>query len=238
MAEVAVERHFDEELKDLKKKLLHMGAVAQEMIHLAIKGLVEQDESMSKTVFRMEDEVNALHIEIDDIAMRLIALHQPMAADLRLLATVVKINSEIERIADLAVNMCESTHYLLGKPQVKPLIDLPEMARIAEEMVNDSLKSFTSRDVTLAQRVLGEDDKVDDLKDQIFRELLTYMISDPSTIDRAISLILISRNLERISDHATNIAEDVIYMVQGRDVRHKTLEMEKHKYKYKVVRHE
>jgi len=162
--------------------------------------------------------------------LRLIALHQPMAADLRLLATVVKINSEIERIADLAVNMCESTHFILAKPLVKPLIDLPEMAEIAQKMVSESLKSFTGSDVALAQRVLDEDDRVDDLKDQIFRELLTYMISDPSTIDRAISLILISRNIERIGDHATNIAEDVIYMVQGRDVRHKTKEMEKHKY--------
>lgn len=228
---MVMERHFDEELASLKKKILHMGSVAQEMIHLAVKGLVEQDESMAKTVFGMEDEVNSLHIEIDDMAMRLIALHQPMAADLRLLATVVKINSELERVADLAVNMCESTHFLLGKPQVKPLIDLPEMAKIAEGMVSESLRSFTGKDVALAQRVLDEDDKVDDLKDQIFRELLTYMISDPSTIDRAISLILISRNLERIGDHATNIAEDVIYMVQGRDVRHKTLEMEKHKYR-------
>ncbi|HCN18884.1 MAG: phosphate transport system regulatory protein PhoU [Planctomycetes bacterium GWA2_50_13] len=225
-----IQRHFDEELADLKKKLLHMGSLVQEMIHLAVKGLVEQDESMAKTVFGMENEVNGLHIEIDNIALRLIALHQPMAADLRLLATVVKINSEIERIADLAVNMCESTHFILAKPLVKPLIDLPEMAEIAQKMVSESLKSFTGSDVALAQRVLDEDDRVDDLKDQIFRELLTYMISDPSTIDRAISLILISRNIERIGDHATNIAEDVIYMVQGRDVRHKTKEMEKHKY--------
>lgn len=225
-----IQRHFDEELADLKKKLLHMGSLVQEMIHLAVKGLVEQDESMAKTVFGMENEVNGLHIEIDNVALRLIALHQPMAADLRLLATVVKINSEIERIADLAVNMCESTHFILAKPLVKPLIDLPKMAEIAQGMVSESLKSFTGGDVVLAQRVLEEDDKVDDLKDQIFRELLTYMISDPSTIDRAISLILISRNIERIGDHATNIAEDVIYMVQGRDVRHKTKEMEKHKY--------
>ncbi|MFQ5956717.1 MAG: phosphate signaling complex protein PhoU [Candidatus Brocadiales bacterium] len=231
-----MERHFDEELRDLKKKLLHMGSVAQEMIRLAVKGLVERDESMAKTVFSMENEVNGLHIEIDDIAMRLMALHQPMATDLRLLATVVKINSELERIADLTVNMCESTHYLMGKSELKPLIDLPVMAEIAEKMVNESLKAFTGRDVALAQRVLVEDDRVDDLKDQIFRELLTYMISDPRTIDRGISLILISRNIERIGDHATNIAEDVIYMVQGRDVRHKTLEMEKHK--YKVVKHE
>ena len=226
-----MERHFDEELSDLKKRLLHMGSVAEEMIHLAVKGLVEQDESMAETVFSMENEVNALHIEVDDTSMRLLALRQPMATDLRLLATIIKMNRELERIADLTVNMCESTHFVLGKTEVKPLVDLPKMAEIAGGMVSNSLKSFTSRDVVLAQQVLDEDDKVDNLKDKIFRGLLTYMISDPTAIDRGISLILISRNLERIGDHATNIAEDVIYMVQGRDVRHKTLEMEKRKYK-------
>ncbi len=226
-----MERHFDEELSDLKKRLLHMGSVAEEMIHLAVKGLVEQDESMAETVFGMENEVNALHIEVDDTSMRLLALRQPMATDLRLLATIIKMNRELERIADLTVNMCESTHFVLGKTEVKPLVDLPKMAEIAGGMVSNSLKSFTSRDVVLAQQVLDEDDKVDNLKDKIFRGLLTYMISDPTAIDRGISLILISRNLERIGDHATNIAEDVIYMVQGRDVRHKTLEMEKRKYK-------
>lgn len=226
-----MERHFDEELSDLKKRLLHMGSVAEEMIHLAVKGLVEQDESMAETVFSMENEVNALHIEVDDTSMRLLALHQPMATDLRLLATIIKMNSELERIADLTVNMCESTHFVLGKAAVEPLVDLPKMAEIAEGMVSNSLKSFTSKDVVLAQKVLDEDDKVDNLKDKIFRGLLAYMISDPTAIDRGISLILISRNLERIGDHATNIAEDVIYMVQGRDVRHKTLEMEKRKYK-------
>lgn len=226
-----MERHFDEELSDLKKRLLHMGSVAKEMIHLAVKGLVEQDESMAETVFSMENEVNALHIEVDDTSMRLLALRQPMATDLRLLATIIKMNSELERIADLTVNMCESTHFVLGKTEAKPLVDLPKMAEIAEGMVSNSLKSFTSRDVVLAQKVLDEDDKVDNLKDKIFRGLLAYMISDPTAIDRGISLILISRNLERIGDHATNIAEDVIYMVQGRDVRHKTLEMEKRKYK-------
>ena len=226
-----MERHFDEELSDLKKRLLHMGSVAEEMIHLAVKGLVEQDESMAETVFSMENEVNALHIEVDDTSMRLLALHQPMATDLRLLATIIKMNSELERIADLTVNMCESTHFVLGKTEVKPLIDLPKMAEIAEGMVSNSLKSFTSSDVVLAHKVLDEDDKVDSLKDKIFRGLLAYMISDPTAIDRGISLILISRNLERIGDHATNIAEDVIYMVQGRDVRHKTLEMDKRKYK-------
>lgn len=217
---MVIERHFDVELGALKKKLLHMGSVAEEMIRLAVKGLVIRDASMAETVFAMEDEVNHLHIEIDDIAMKLLALHQPMATDLRLLAAVVKINSELERIADQAVNISQNTNFLLKEPQLKPLIDLPHMAEIAQKMVDNSLKSFMDKNIELAQSILLEDDKVDELKDQIFRELLTYMMSDPNTIQRALSLILISRNLERIGDHATNIAEDVIYMVQGRDVRH------------------
>ncbi len=226
-----MERHFDEELASLKEKVLKMGSVTQKMINYAAKGLAERDESTAKDVFRMEDEINRLHIGIDETAMKLLALHQPMATDLRLLATVIKINSELERIADLTVNMCESTHFVLAKSELKAHVDIPIMADMAEWMVCESIKSFVNKDVALAQRVLDEDDKVDELKDKIFMELLKYMIKDPGTIDRAISLILISRNLERIGDHATNIAEDVIYMVQGRDVRHKTLEMEKTKYK-------
>lgn len=226
-----MERHFDEELASLKEKVLQMGSVTRKMINCAAKGLAERDESTAKDVFRMEDEINGLHIEIDETAMKLLALHQPMATDLRLLATIIKVNSELERVADLAVNMCESTHFVLAQSELKTHVDIPVMADMAEWMVCESIKSFVNKDVALAQRVLDEDDKVDELKDKIFMELLKYMIKDPGTIDRAISLILISRNLERIGDHATNIAEDVIYMVQGRDVRHKTLEMEKTKYK-------
>ncbi len=225
-----MERHFDEELAGLKKKVLRMGSLTRKMIRYAAKGLAERDESTAKDVFRMEDEVNHLHIEIDEAAMKLLALHQPMATDLRLLATIIKINSELERIADLAVNMCESTHFVLAKSELKPHIDIPVMADMAGWMVNESIKAFIGSDVALAQRVLDEDDKVDELKDKVFRELLNYMIKDSSVIDRSISLILISRNLERIGDHATNIAEDVIYMVQGRDVRHKTIKMGKTKY--------
>lgn len=215
-----MERHLDREIASLKERLLHMGSLAQKMIELSIKCLVDRDESLIEQVFKHEEEVNHLQIEIDDRGMKLLALMQPMAVDLRFLAATIKINSELERIADQAVNICQNTQFLLKQPQLKPLIDIPRMAELARKMLSDSLDSLVNRDVELANSVLKEDDKVDALKDQVFRELLTYMISDPGTIQRALSLILISRNLERIGDHATNIAEDVIYMVQGRDVRH------------------
>lgn len=197
-----------------------MGSMAQGMIRVAIKGLVERDEPILEEVFKNEEEVNHLQIEIDDMAMKLLALRQPMAIDLRFIAASIKINSELERIADQAVNVCQNTQVLLKYPLLKPLIDIPRMAEIAQKMLNDSLEAFVNRDPDQAQVTLAEDDKLDSLKDQLFRELLTYMISDPSTIQRALCLILISRNLERIGDHATNICEDVIYMVQGRDIRH------------------
>ncbi|MDI6760859.1 MAG: phosphate signaling complex protein PhoU, partial [Candidatus Brocadiaceae bacterium] len=215
-----MERIFDKELNALKERLLYMGSMAQGMIRVAIKGLVERDESILEEVFKNEEEVNHLQIEIDDMAMKLLALRQPMAVDLRFIAASIKINSELERIADQAVNVCQNTQVLLKYPLLKPLIDIPRMAEIAQKMLNDSLEAFVNRDPDQAQVTLGEDDKLDGLKDQIFRELLTYMISDPTTVQRALCLILISRNLERIGDHATNICEDVIYMVQGRDIRH------------------
>ncbi|OHB89521.1 MAG: phosphate transport system regulatory protein PhoU [Planctomycetes bacterium RIFCSPHIGHO2_12_FULL_52_36] len=215
-----MERIFDKELNALKERLLYMGSMAQGMIRVAIKGLVERDESILEEVFKNEEEVNHLQIEIDDMAMRLLALRQPMAVDLRFIAASIKINSELERIADQAVNVCQNTQVLLKYPLLKPLIDIPRMAEIAQKMLNDSLEAFVNRDPDQAQVTLAEDDKLDGLKDQIFRELLTYMISDPTTVQRALCLILISRNLERIGDHATNVCEDVIYMVQGRDIRH------------------
>jgi phosphate transport system protein len=215
-----MERIFDKELTALKERLLYMGSMAQGMIRVAIKGLVERDEPILEEVFKNEEEVNHLQIEIDDMAMKLLALRQPMAIDLRFIAASIKINSELERIADQAVNVCQNTQVLLKYPLLKPLIDIPRMAEIAQKMLNDSLEAFVNRDPDQAQVTLGEDDKLDGLKDQIFRELLTYMISDPTTVQRALCLILISRNLERIGDHATNICEDVIYMVQGRDIRH------------------
>ncbi|MEK6645099.1 MAG: phosphate signaling complex protein PhoU [Candidatus Firestonebacteria bacterium] len=215
-----MERHFDEELKSLNERILYMGGLIESMTYNAIKALVDRNADLVKEIFKTEDEVNKLHIEIDDKCLKLVALRQPTAVDLRFIASAMKINSDLERMGDQAVNIAENTEDLLKQPQLKPLIDLPKMADIAKNMVKDSLDAFVKKDVELAKSVLARDDEVDNLKDQIFRELLTYMIASPQNIERSLDLILISRNLERIGDHATNIAEDVIFMVIGKDIRH------------------
>ena len=214
------ERLFDKELGGLKKKLLRMAAIAEIMIDQAIKELVTRDEQAAQQVPGFEDELNRLQIEIDEAALTLLATQQPVAADLRFIFATSKINSELERIGDLAVNITQNVHVLAQQPPLKPLLDIPRMAELARKMVKESLDAFVKEDVTLAQTVILTDDQVDDLRDQIMRELITYMISDPKSIERALALILIARHLERIADHATNISEDVIYMCQGRDVRH------------------
>jgi phosphate transport system protein len=219
-----VERHFDEELKQLKERLLTMASHCEKMIHLSVKALEERDLEPANEVFALEREVNQLHLEMDDRAMKLFALQSPVAGDLRAIMAAMKINSELERIGDQAVNVSQNTFQLLKQPQLKPLIDIPLMAEITESMLRDALDAFVRLDTELARQVCLRDDKVDALKDQIFRELLTYMITEPSTIKRCIDLILISRNFERIGDHATNIAEDVIFMVKGQDVRHRVSE--------------
>jgi len=216
------ERQFDKELHDLKKKLLHMAALAEEMIDRAITELVERDEKPTQAVMEAEEEVNRLQIEIDEEVVRLLATRQPVASDLRLILAAAKINSDLERIGDLVVNITENVHVLVQQPPLKPLIDIPRMADLSRQMVREALHAFVTGDVLLAQKVILTDDQVDGLKDQVLRELLTYMMSDPHTIERALALILIARHLERIADHATNIAEDVIYLIQGRDVRHPT----------------
>lgn len=213
-------RHFDEQLSDLRGRLVHMGGLAESMIDKAIRSLLEHSASRHPDVFEDEQQVNDLHIEIDERAIRLLALQHPVASDLRLVVMCSKIGGELERIGDQAVNICQNTEALLGYPPLKPLIDIPLMADLARKMLRESLDSFVRQDAVLAQQVLDSDDPVDAFKDQIFRELLTYMMSDPATIPRALPLILISRNLERVGDHATNIAEETIYAVQGRDVRH------------------
>ncbi len=175
---------------------------------------------MIQEVNRDEEKVNLLEIEIDELCLKLLALKHPMATDLRFITSAMKIKSELERIGDMAVNITQCVAVLIRKPQLKPYIDIPRMADLAQKMVKDSLDSFIKQDVNLARLVLARDDEIDGLKDQIFRELLTFMMSDPSTIPRALQLVLVSRHLERIGDHATNIAEDVIYLVQGKDIRH------------------
>jgi phosphate transport system protein len=215
-----MERHFDRDLQELKERILYMGSLCETMIHMAIKQLVDHRHDMGTEIARQEREVNNLHIEIDDRVIKMIALHQPAASDLRFLAATMKINSDLERIGDQAVNISETTAYLVQEPPLKKLIDVPRMAQIASKMLKDALDSFVNRDENLARSVLVRDDSVDELKDQVFRELMTYMISDPTTIKRGLDLILISRNLERIGDHATNIAEDVVYVILGKDIRH------------------
>ena len=215
-----MERPFDEELKSLKEKLLEMASRAEEQIALAVRGLKDRDEQLACQVIEREEAVNRLDIEIDEMAMRLLALRQPMATDLRFITSAMKIGSDLERIGDLAVNIAERTMDLLKAPQLKPLIDIPRMAELAQEMVRDALNAFINVDDRLAQEVCERDDVVDQLNDQVFRELLTYMIQDSRTISRAVDLILVGRHLERIADHATNIGEDVIYMVRGKTIKH------------------
>lgn len=216
-----MERHFEVELQALRDRLLAMGGLAETMIHTGIKALVDRDESLVQTVLAHEEEMDLLCIEIDDRCFTQMALRQPMASDLRLLVASIKINSDLERIGDQAVSIALRARSLLNQPQLKPLIDIPRMATIVQEMVRNSLDAFVRQDPELARKVIDGDDEVDNLRDQVFRELLTYMMGDTATIPRALDLILISRNLERIADHATNIAEDVIYLVEGDIVKHR-----------------
>jgi len=215
-----MERHFDEELKEVKEKLLRMAALVEESIAQSIQGLKEEREDLPREVLRREDEVNSLDVEVDGLGLKLLALNQPMAIDLRFISVVLRIGRDLERMGDLAVNIAERTLDIIRFPRLKPLIDIPRMADAAQKMVRDSLTAFIEKDADLARDICRRDDDVDQLNDQVFRELLTYMMQDPSSISRAVDLILVSRNLERIADHATNIAEDVIYFVEGRTIKH------------------
>ena len=213
-------RHFQEELEALQSRLLEMGGLAEERVRASVQGLVVRDTAFIDKVLRGDEPINELHIEIDNRCFMLLALHQPMATDLRAIVAAVKINTDLERVGDLAVNIAEAARRYASHPPVKKLIDIPQMGDIAQGMLRDSLDSFVRRDTVLAQQVLNQDDVLDALKTKVFRELLTYMLHDPTTVEPALDLILISRHLERIGDHATNIAEDVIFMVSALDVRH------------------
>jgi phosphate transport system protein len=215
-----MERHFDEELNLLNKELLRMAAMAEESVAKAISALEKRDEKLAQEVLEDEEKINMLEIEIDELCLRLLALRQPMAIDLRFITSAMKINNDLERIGDLAVNIAERTLDLLKEPLLKPLIDIPRMAKIAQGMVKDVLNAFVEKDSKLAREVCRRDDEVDNLNDQIFRELLTYMLTDTKNIKRALDLILIARNLERVADHATNIGEDVFYLVEGKTIKH------------------
>lgn len=215
-----VVRHFQDELEALQARLLEMGGLAEERVRAAVQGIVSRDLQIIDRVMRSDEPINALHIEIDDRCFRLLALHQPMATDLRAIVAAVKINTDLERVGDLAVNIAEAARRYVGHPPVKQLIDIPEMGDIAQGMLRDALDAYVRRDTGLAQQVLNADDRLDALKTHVFRELLNIMLHDGVTVEPSIDLILVSRHLERIGDHATNIAEDVIFMVSALDVRH------------------
>ncbi|MDP3722653.1 MAG: phosphate signaling complex protein PhoU [Candidatus Omnitrophota bacterium] len=215
-----MERHVDLELSRLKEELVRMAGLAEAAIGLAVKALVSRDTEMARQVIASDDAINALEIEVDERCLRTMALYQPEAKDLRFLAMAMKINNDLERIGDQAVNIAERSCELLKEPPLKPLIDIPRMAQLAQQMLKDSLDAFVQGDPDSARAVCRRDDEVDNLDDQIFRELLTYMLQDSKAITRAINLILVSRHLERVADHATNIAENVIYLVQGKTIKH------------------
>src|SRR3989338_32691 len=216
-----MERHFDQELKDLNQEILKMGAFAEEAIYKSIEALKIRDRELAKGVITNDSNIDRLELAIDEKCIDLIARYQPMAKDLRFITTGMKINAELERIADIAVDIAQRTLEITDKPLLKPLIDIPKLAAVAQDMVRMSIDSFVKGDIALAKKVLLSDSEADQLRNDIQKELIEdYMVKDSATTPRAVQLLLIARFLERICDHATNIAEDVIYMVQAEVVKH------------------
>jgi phosphate transport system protein len=213
-------RHFAVELEELNQALLGMGALVESSIHCSVQALVNRDERMARRVIEDEVRINQMELDIDARVTRLLALNQPVAGDLRLLIIALKINTDLERMGDLAVNIAERAISLAKVPLVKPLIDTPRMASLVEDMLHSSLDAFVKRDAALAEKVLPADDEVDTIRDNIYSELLEVMQSNPTVVPSAIHLMFVARNLERIADHTTNIAEDVIFLVRGIDIRH------------------
>ena len=216
------QRYFDEELDALKSKLLRMAGLTEEQIDKALLALVTRDSALAREVIERDHQVNAMDVEIDEDCIRLLALHQPAARDLRLVTTAMKLASELERISDLAESVCKRAIELNEEPQLKPYIDIPRMGKWARMMVKESIDAFVKDDATLARKVLTDDATINDLMVQVFRELLSFMLEDPRATTRAIRLIFIAKTLERMADHATNIAELVVYLVEGKIIRHIT----------------
>ncbi|MBI4725916.1 phosphate signaling complex protein PhoU [candidate division TA06 bacterium] len=214
------QRHFDRELLELKEKLLLMAAKAEQLIRQSLEALIKKDAVLAQSLFALDKEVDKLEIEIEEDAIALIARHQPAAGDLRFLIGAIKINNDLERISDHGVNIAQSAIRLAAQPDLKPLIDIPRMAELSIGMLKDSLDSFVNNDAEKARAVCKSDDQVDDLKDQIFRELLTFMMEKPDSISRAMDLILVSRNLERVADLSTNISEEEIYISEAKIIKH------------------
>jgi phosphate transport system protein len=215
-----METHFQQELNKLKGNLLQMAGLAERAISNAVEALVKRDTPLAEKTIAEDEKINQMEIRIDEMCLKLLALHQPMAADLRFITSAMRINTELERIGDQAVNIAERVISLNQEPQLKPYMDIPRMAEITQSMVRDVLDAFVNGDAQLARSVCERDDQVDGLNDQVFRELLTYMMADSKTITRAVHLIIVSRCLERIADHATNIAEGVIFMVKALVIKH------------------
>ena len=219
-------KKLEEEINNLKRHLVEMAVSVEEMIGKSIKALRERNVILAGDVIKSDDRINKMEIEIDNICIKILALYHPEAEDLRIVTMVMKINNDLERIGDHAVNISERAIYLADKPSVKPLIDIPRMAEKSMEMLRESLDAFVNKNAELAVEIRKKDDEVDSLQDQVLRELVTYMIADPSIIDRAFQLILITRDLERVADLATNIAEDAFYIASGRILKHGALESE------------
>ncbi len=220
MSDTHTIKQFEEELRLIKEKVLRLGGLVEEGIANSIKALVERDTQLAERTIENDHVVNGLEVEIDELCLKVLALRQPAASDLRLITTAIKIITDLERIGDMAVNVCERVIELNEEAPLKPYIDIPRMAEAAQRMLKESLDAFVNKDTELATKVLVEDDFVDDLNRQIFRELLTFMMEDPNTISRAMKILFISKYLERIADHATNIAEMVVFMVKGKVIRH------------------
>ncbi len=214
---------LDEEIQRLKERILKMGAMVELSIKDSIRSLVERDNELAKKVIEMDHKINALDVEIDEESIRLIALRQPMAVDLRFITTAMKITTDLERMADLSVNIAERALELNQEPILKPYIDIPRMCQITQGMTRDALDAFVRKDKRLAMDVIMRDDEVDDLKHEVLNELLFFMVQDPTTASRAMKVSFVAQYLERIADHATNIAEMVIYLVEGKIIRHMAL---------------
>ncbi len=215
-----MERHRDQVLTEIRDDMLRMGGMVEEMIDFANTALVQRDDDLVERVIEMDPEIDTLEKRIDEQCLEILARHQPMASDLRFLVAVMKMTNDLERMGDSAVNIVQAVRVVNQEPPLKPYIDLPRMADWTRDMVHDSLDAFVERDSALARKVIARDDRIDELYRQLFRELVTFMIENPKNVSRSLHLLLIARNLERIADHATNVSEDVIYYVEGRDIRH------------------
>ena len=220
-----MERHFHEQLDTLRKQLIEMAAAVEESIAGAIQALVKRDDSLAEHVIQSDDLINQMEIEIDKNCLKLLALQQPMAIDLRFISSAMKINNDLERMGDHAVNVAQRAKMLNCQPQLKPYINIPRMAELAQGMLRESIDSFIKGNVPLAKDICKRDDEVDILDDQLFRELITYMMSDSKNIPKAINYVLISKNLERIADLSTNIAEEVVFIYQARNIKHHSEEL-------------